>query len=67
MVSYFDEIDTAVIVEGYAASRSDEELDTIENQVCPFAQSIASWIDVRSLLTDPLTKKPSASDPYSSI
>lgn len=67
MVSHFDEIDTAVIVEGYAAGQSDEELDTIENQVRPFAQSIASWIDVRSLLTDPLTKKPSASDPSSSV
>lgn len=30
MVSHFDEIDDDVIVEGYAAGRSDEEVDIIE-------------------------------------
>jgi hypothetical protein len=35
MVSHFDEID-AIIVEGYTADRSDEELDVIEEQVHPF-------------------------------
>jgi hypothetical protein len=36
MVSHFDEIDAAIIAEGYSADRSDEELDIIEEQVCPF-------------------------------
>jgi hypothetical protein len=36
MVSHFDEIDAAIIAEGYSADRSDEELDIIEEQVRPF-------------------------------
>lgn len=35
MVSHFDEIDLVVIVECFAAGRSDEELDQIESQVLP--------------------------------
>jgi hypothetical protein len=37
MVSHFDEIDTAVIAEGYLVERSNEELDAIEEQVHPYA------------------------------
>lgn len=33
MVSHCDEIDVAVIAEGFAVGRSDEELDAIEDQV----------------------------------
>jgi hypothetical protein len=33
MVSHFDEIDVVVITEGFAADRSNEELDNIEEQV----------------------------------
>jgi hypothetical protein len=36
MVSHFDEIDTAIIAEGYTTDRSNEELDVIEEQVHPF-------------------------------
>jgi hypothetical protein len=53
MVSHFDDIDVVVIVDGYAADRSDEELDVNEEQVHPHAQSTASWVDVRSLLIAP--------------
>jgi hypothetical protein len=35
MVSHFDEIDIVMIVEGFAAGHSDEELDAIEDQVRP--------------------------------
>jgi hypothetical protein len=36
MVSHFDEIDSFVIAEGYAAGWSEEELDAIEEKVCPY-------------------------------
>lgn len=50
MVSHFDKIDAAMIVEGFAASRSDEELDHIEEQVCPHARLIVSQVEVKFLL-----------------
>ncbi|PWZ52738.1 hypothetical protein Zm00014a_013615 [Zea mays] len=53
MVSHFDEIDVAVIAEGYTAGWSEEELDIIEEQVRPYARSLASWVDVKLLLTNP--------------
>lgn len=37
IVSHFNEIGVTVITEGYATGRSEEELDTIEEQVCPYA------------------------------
>jgi hypothetical protein len=36
MVSHFDEIDATIIAEGYAAGRSNEDLDAIEDEVRPF-------------------------------
>lgn len=62
-VSHFDEIDAAVIAEGYAAGRSYEELDVIDEQVYPHAQSIASRDDVRPLLISPPTLEPFTSGP----
>lgn len=53
MVSNFDEIDATVIVEGFAAGHSDEELDDIEEQVRPHAWSIASLIDTKFILIRP--------------
>jgi hypothetical protein len=53
MIFHFDEIDTGVIVEGFAADLSDEYLDTIEEQVCPHAQLLASQVDVKMLLRGP--------------
>lgn len=53
MVSHFDEINAAVIAKGFAADRSDEELDLIEEQVCPHAKLITSCIIVKTLLTRP--------------
>lgn len=41
MVSHFDDIDTAVIVKGFAAGCPDKELDTIEEQVRPHARLLA--------------------------
>jgi hypothetical protein len=49
MVSHFDEIDVAVIVEGFAISRNDEELDNIKEKVHPHALSIESWVDAKIL------------------
>lgn len=51
MVSHFDEIDVVVIVKGHAASWSDKELDAIEEQIHPHAQSIVSRVDAKSLLS----------------
>ena len=42
IVSHFDEIDASVITEGYATRQSKEELDAIEEQVHPYARSLAS-------------------------
>lgn len=39
MVSHFDENDTGMITEGFAADWSDEELDNIEEKVRPHARS----------------------------
>jgi hypothetical protein len=63
MVSHFDEIDAAVIAEGYATGRSEEELDVIEEQVRPHARSLASRIDVKLLLTSSLSPEASAGGP----
>jgi hypothetical protein len=63
MVYHFDEIDDAVIIEGFAAGRSDKELDNIGEQVRPHARSIASWVDVKFLLIGPWSLEPSAGDP----
>jgi hypothetical protein len=38
MASHFDEIGTTVISEGFAVSRSEEELDAIEDQVYPMPE-----------------------------
>lgn len=54
MVSHFDEIDVIMIVEGYAAGWSEEELDAIEEQVSPHVCSLARQNDVKLLLTSPL-------------
>jgi hypothetical protein len=53
MVSQFDEIDVAMIVEGFAVDRNDEELDVIEDQVRPHARALAERVDVKTLLTGP--------------
>jgi hypothetical protein len=44
MVSHFDKIDAALIAEGFVVGRPDEELDAIEEQVCPHARLLASWL-----------------------
>lgn len=49
MVSYFNEIDAAVIVDGFAIGRNDEELDNIKEKVHPNALSIESWVDAKIL------------------
>lgn len=54
-MSHFDEIDATVIAEGFIVGRCDEELDRIKDQVCPHARSLASRVDVRTLLTGPWT------------
>lgn len=51
MVSHFGEIDAVVIVEGSAAGRSDEDLDYVEEQVRPHAQSIMRSVNTKFLLT----------------
>jgi hypothetical protein len=53
MVSNFDEIDVGVIAVGFAACRSNEELDSIEEQVRPSARSLTNQADVKMLLTGP--------------
>jgi hypothetical protein len=42
MVYHFDEIDVVIIAEGYAVGQSDEELDTIKEQVYPLPLVVAS-------------------------
>lgn len=51
MVSHFGENDAVVIVEGSAAGRSDDELDYVEEQVRPHAQSIMRCVNTKFLLT----------------
>lgn len=53
MVSHFDEIDVVVIVEGFATSWSDEELDRTEDQVRPHARLLGGQVDVGTFLTGP--------------
>jgi hypothetical protein len=48
MVSHFDEIDAVMIAEGFAVSQSNEELDTIEDQVCLHAKVLAKREDVKT-------------------
>ena len=48
-----------MIVEGYATERSEEELDAVGLWVHPHAQSLASWVDVKLLLTSSLSPKAS--------
>jgi hypothetical protein len=64
MVSQFDEINATVIAKGFAAVRSDEELDRIEDQVCPHAQSLMGQVDVKTLLAGPWSLASSSDDPH---
>jgi hypothetical protein len=60
MVSHFDEIDAAMIAEGLAAGRSDEELYNIEEQVRPHARLTVSRVEAKILLTGLWSLKPPA-------
>jgi hypothetical protein len=62
MVTDFNEIDIVVIADGFVASQSDEELDNIEEQVCPHARSIANRVNMKFLLTGPWSLELSAGD-----
>jgi hypothetical protein len=53
MVSHFDEIDVVVITEGFASGQTDEELDSIKDQVHTYARLLAERVDVKPLLTGP--------------
>lgn len=53
MVSDIDEIDIALIAEGFTAGQSDEELDRIEEHVRPYTRSIVSPVNAKVLLTSP--------------
>jgi hypothetical protein len=61
MVPHFDEIDDVMITKSFAAGRSDDELDSIEEHAHPHARSIVGRVDVRFLLTDPWSLKSSVS------
>jgi hypothetical protein len=50
VVSQFNKVNIAVITKGFAFGWSDEELDVIEDQVRPHAQSLASYVDVNTLV-----------------
>lgn len=50
-----------VIMKGFAARRSDEELYRIEEQIHLHAWLIASWVDAKFLLMSPWSMESSTS------
>ena len=56
VVSHYDGIDLPAVVEGFAAGRSDEELDAIESMAAPAASQLAAMVPAASVLH--LAQKP---------
>ena len=48
-----------MIMKGFAAGQSDEELYRIEEQIHLHARLIASWVDAKFLLMSPWSMEPS--------